>query len=105
ARLLTLRAAAMKDAGLKTTMESSMAKLYAGEVAVKAANECVQIHGGYGFIKDYPAEKVYRDVELCTIGQGTSESERLVIARQLLTDYVTAKVIGKRQTLMNTRPH
>ena len=84
ARLLTLRAAAMKDAGRKTTQESSMAKLFASEVAVKCANECVQIHGGYGFIKDYPAEKFYRDVKLCTIGEGTSEIQRLVIARQLL---------------------
>jgi alkylation response protein AidB-like acyl-CoA dehydrogenase len=86
ARLLTLRAAAMKDAGLKTTLESSMAKLYASEVAVRCANEGVQIHGGYGFIKDYPAEKFYRDVKLCTIGEGTSEIQRLVIARQLLKD-------------------
>jgi hypothetical protein len=86
ARLLTMRAAAMKDAGLKTTLESSMAKLYAGEVAVRCANECVQIHGGYGFIKDYPAEKFYRDVKLCTIGEGTSEIQRLVIARQILKD-------------------
>ncbi len=84
ARLLTRRAAAMKDAGLKTTMESSMAKLFASEVAVKCANEGVQIHGGYGFIKDYPAEKFYRDVKLCTIGEGTSEIQRLVISRQLL---------------------
>ncbi len=84
ARLLTWRAAAMKDAGLNTTLESSMAKLYAGEVAVRCANECVQIHGGYGFIKDYPAEKYYRDVKLCTIGEGTSEIQRMVIARQLL---------------------
>ncbi|MGE0405998.1 MAG: acyl-CoA dehydrogenase [Candidatus Korobacteraceae bacterium] len=86
ARLLTLRAASMKDEGMKTTLESSMAKLYAGEVAVRCANECVQIHGGYGFIKDYPAEKFYRDVKLCTIGEGTSEIQRLVIARQLLKD-------------------
>ena len=86
ARLLTMRAAAMKDAGLKTTMESSMAKLFAGEVAVKCASEGVQIHGGYGFVKDYPAEKYYRDVKLCTIGEGTSEIQRLVIARQLLKD-------------------
>jgi hypothetical protein len=86
ARLLTLRAASMKDAGLKTTLESSMAKLYASEVAVKCANEGLQIHGGYGFIKDYPAEKFYRDVKLCTIGEGTSEIQRLVIARQLLRD-------------------
>ena len=86
ARMLTLRAASMKDAGLKTTLESSMAKLYASEVAVRCANEGVQIHGGYGFIKDYPAEKFYRDVKLCTIGEGTSEIQRLVIARQLLKD-------------------
>lgn len=86
ARLLTHRAAAMKDAGMKTTLESSMAKLYASEVAVKAASEGVQIHGGYGFIKDYPAEKFYRDVKLCTIGEGTSEIQRLVIARQILKD-------------------
>jgi alkylation response protein AidB-like acyl-CoA dehydrogenase len=86
AKLLTLRAAAMKDAGMKTTLESSMAKLYASEVAVRCANEGVQIHGGYGFIKDYPAEKFYRDVKLCTIGEGTSEIQRLVIARQLLRD-------------------
>ena len=86
ARLLTQRAAAMKDAGMKTTQESSMAKLYTSEVAVRCANESVQIHGGYGFIKDYPAEKFYRDVKLCTIGEGTSEIQRLVIARQLLRD-------------------
>src|SRR5579872_273380 len=86
ARLLTMRAASMKDAGMKTTLESSMAKLYASEVAVKCANEGVQIHGGYGFIKDYPAEKFYRDVKLCTIGEGTSEIQRMVIARQILKD-------------------
>ncbi len=86
AKLLTMRSAAMKDAGMKTTLESSMAKLYASEVAVRCANEGVQIHGGYGFIKDYPAEKFYRDVKLCTIGEGTSEIQRLVIARQLLKD-------------------
>jgi hypothetical protein len=86
ARMLTFRAASMKDAGLKTTLESSMAKLFASEVAVKCANEGVQIHGGYGFIKDYPAEKFYRDVKLCTIGEGTSEIQRMVIARQLLKD-------------------
>ncbi|MBZ5522940.1 MAG: acyl-CoA dehydrogenase family protein [Acidobacteriia bacterium] len=86
ARLLTMRAASMKDAGLKTTQESSMAKLYTSEVAVRCANESVQIHGGYGFIKDYPAEKFYRDVKLCTIGEGTSEIQRLVIARQILKD-------------------
>ena len=84
ARLLTHRAAWMKDRGMKTTLESSMAKLHASEVAVRVANECVQIHGGYGYIKDYPAEKFYRDVKLCTIGEGTSEIQRLVIARELL---------------------
>jgi alkylation response protein AidB-like acyl-CoA dehydrogenase len=86
AKLLTFRAASMKDAGMKTTQESSMAKLYASEVAVRCANESVQIHGGYGFIKDYPAERFYRDVKLCTIGEGTSEIQRLVIARQLLKE-------------------
>ncbi len=86
ARLLTMRAAWLKDNHRKTTLESSMAKLYTAEVAVKVANEAVQIHGGYGFIKDYPAEKFYRDVKLCTIGEGTSEIQRLVIARQLLRD-------------------
>ena len=84
ARLLMHRAAWMKDQGMHTTVQSSMAKLYAGEVAVRVANECVQIHGGYGFIKDYPAEKFYRDVKLCTIGEGTSEIQRLVIAREIL---------------------
>ncbi|HEU5401108.1 MAG TPA: acyl-CoA dehydrogenase [Terriglobales bacterium] len=86
ARLLTMRAAWMKDNHMKTTLESSMAKLYTSEVAVRAANEAVQIHGGYGFIKDYPAEKFYRDVKLCTIGEGTSEIQRMVIARQILKD-------------------
>jgi alkylation response protein AidB-like acyl-CoA dehydrogenase len=84
ARLLTYRAAAMKDAGARTTMEAAMAKLYASEIAVKAAEDGVQIHGGYGFVKDYPAEKFFRDVKLTTIGEGTSEIQRLVIARQLL---------------------
>jgi alkylation response protein AidB-like acyl-CoA dehydrogenase len=84
ARLLTYRAAELKAAGARTTLESSMAKLYASEIAVKAADDCVQIHGGYGFVKDYPAEKYYRDVKLTTIGEGTSEIQRLVIARQLL---------------------
>jgi alkylation response protein AidB-like acyl-CoA dehydrogenase len=85
ARLLTYRAAWLADRGdERFTKEASMAKLYAGEIAVRVANEAVQIHGGYGFIKDYPAEKYYRDVKLCTIGEGTSEIQRLVIARQLL---------------------
>jgi alkylation response protein AidB-like acyl-CoA dehydrogenase len=84
ARLLTYRAAYLKDRGARTTLESSMAKLYASEIAVKAADDCVQIHGGYGLVKDYPAEKFFRDVKLTTIGEGTSEIQRLVIARQLL---------------------
>jgi hypothetical protein len=83
ARLLTYRAASLKDRGGRTTIESSMAKLYASEIAVKVADDCVQIHGGYGFVKDYPAEKFFRDVKLTTIGEGTSEIQRLVIARQL----------------------
>jgi alkylation response protein AidB-like acyl-CoA dehydrogenase len=84
ARLLTYRAAYLKDRGVRTTLESSMAKLYASEIAVRAAEDCVQVHGGYGFVKDYPAEKYFRDVKLLTIGEGTSEIQRLVIARQLL---------------------
>jgi alkylation response protein AidB-like acyl-CoA dehydrogenase len=84
ARLLTYRAAQLRDRGSRTTRESSMAKLFASEAAVKAADDCVQIHGGYGFVKDYPAEKYFRDVKLLTIGEGTSEIQRLVIARQLL---------------------
>jgi alkylation response protein AidB-like acyl-CoA dehydrogenase len=85
-RLLTYRAAKMIDAGQRVTRESAMAKLFASESAVWIANEAVQIFGGYGFIKDYPVEKFYRDVKLCTIGEGTSEIQRLVIARQLLKD-------------------
>jgi hypothetical protein len=85
ARLLTYRAAYLRDRGERTTRESSMAKLFASEAAVKAADDCVQIHGGYGFVKDYPAEKYFRDVKLLTIGEGTSEIQRLVIARQLLS--------------------
>jgi alkylation response protein AidB-like acyl-CoA dehydrogenase len=84
ARLLTYRAAYLKDQGKRMTRESSMAKLFASETAVAAADDCVQIHGGYGFVKDYPAEKFFRDVKLVTIGEGTSEIQRLVIARQLL---------------------
>jgi alkylation response protein AidB-like acyl-CoA dehydrogenase len=82
--LLTMRAAQMKDDGKKVTMESAMAKLYASEAACRICDEGVQIHGGYGFIKDYPAEKFYRDVRLCPIGEGTSEIQRMVIARELL---------------------
>ncbi len=84
ARLLTYRAAWLKDQGRRMTLESSMAKLYASEIAVRASEDAVQIHGGYGFVKDYPAEKFFRDVKLTTIGEGTSEVQRLVIARQLL---------------------
>jgi hypothetical protein len=83
-RLLNYRAAWMLDRGQRVTRESSMAKLFASEAAVRIAGEAVQIHGGYGFIKDYPVEKFYRDVKVCTIGEGTSEIQRLVIARQLL---------------------
>jgi alkylation response protein AidB-like acyl-CoA dehydrogenase len=82
--LLTMRAAQMKDQGKNVTREAAMAKLFAGEAACKICDEGVQIHGGYGFIKDYPAEKFYRDVKLCTIGEGTSEIQRMVIARELL---------------------
>ena len=85
ARLLTYRAAFLKDQGHRTTLESAMAKLYSSEIAVRAAEDSVQIHGGYGFVKDYPAEKFFRDVKLTTIGEGTSEIQRLVIARRLLT--------------------
>ncbi len=85
ARLLTYRAAAMRDAGApRTTRESAMAKLFASEAAVRAAENGVQILGGYGFVKDYPAEKFFRDVKLTTIGEGTSEIQRLVIAREIL---------------------
>ncbi len=84
ARLLTERAAAAKDAGEVVTRLSAQAKLYSSEVAVRATERAVQIHGGYGFIKDFPVEKFYRDVKLCTIGEGTSEIQKLVIAKQLL---------------------
>jgi hypothetical protein len=83
ARLLTLRAAELKQRGKRTTKESSMAKLYSSEVAVRVANEAVQIYGGYGFIKEFPVEKYYRDVKLCTIGEGTSEIQRMIIARKI----------------------
>lgn len=84
ARLLTYRAAWLKDQGRRMTLESSMAKLYASESAVRVSEDAVQIFGGYGFVKDYPAEKFFRDVKLTTIGEGTSEVQRLVIARHLL---------------------
>lgn len=84
ARLLMYRAAWMKDQGKKTTKESSMAKLYASEISVRVCEEAVQIHGGYGYTKDYPAEKYWRDSKLCTIGEGTSEIQRMIIAREIL---------------------
>jgi hypothetical protein len=86
ARLLCYRAATLKDTGTKTTTASAMAKLYASEVAVRCTEKGVQIFGGYGFIKEFPAEKYYRDVKLCTIGEGTSEIQRLVIARHILSE-------------------
>ncbi len=86
ARLLTYRSGWMKDNNQRVTKESAMAKLFASEMAVRVCDDALQIHGGYGFIKDYPVEKFYRDVKLCTIGEGTSEIQRLVIARQLLKD-------------------
>ena len=86
ARLLTERAAAAKDAGVTVTKLSAQAKLYASEAAVRATDRAIQIHGGYGFTKDYPVEKYYRDVRLCTVGEGTSEIQKLVIAKQLLSD-------------------
>jgi alkylation response protein AidB-like acyl-CoA dehydrogenase len=84
ASLLVYRAAWMKDQGMKTTLESSMAKLFASEVGVYVADRALQVFGGYGYVKDFPVEKFYRDMKLCTIGEGTSEIQRLVIARELL---------------------
>jgi alkylation response protein AidB-like acyl-CoA dehydrogenase len=86
ARLMTYNAAHIRDKGETARKEASMAKLFASEIAVKAANEAVQIFGGYGFVKDYPAEKFYRDVKLLTIGEGTSEIQRTIIAKELLKD-------------------
>ncbi|MFL0684027.1 MAG: acyl-CoA dehydrogenase family protein [Algoriphagus aquaeductus] len=84
ASLLTFKAADLKNKGQKVTLAGAKAKLYASEVAVSVANEAVQIFGGYGFTKDYPVEKYYRDAKLCTIGEGTSEIQKLVISRELL---------------------
>ncbi|HEY6189353.1 MAG TPA: acyl-CoA dehydrogenase [Pyrinomonadaceae bacterium] len=84
ARLLMYRAAYLKDQGKRVTKESSMAKLYASEMSVRVCEEAIQIHGGYGYTKDYPPEKYWRDSKLCTIGEGTSEIQRIVIAKQLL---------------------
>lgn len=86
ARLMTFKAARLKDEGKNILDIASKAKLFASETATKAANEAVQILGGYGFTKDYPVEKFYRDVKLLTIGEGTSEVQRIVIARTLLQD-------------------
>jgi alkylation response protein AidB-like acyl-CoA dehydrogenase len=86
ARLLTYKAAVKKDKGQPITKEAAMAKLFASEIAEKASSEAVQIFGGYGFVKDYPVEKFYRDVKLCSIGEGTSEIQRIVIARDLLSE-------------------
>ena len=86
ARLLVYQAASLKDQGLPYAKAASMAKLYASEMACRVADEAVQIHGGYGFIKDYPVEKFYRDVKLCTIGEGTSEVQRMVIARHIIKE-------------------
>jgi alkylation response protein AidB-like acyl-CoA dehydrogenase len=79
--LMTRHAGSLKDQGLKVTRESAMAKLFASETAVEVATDGVQIHGGYGYTKDYPAEKYFRDSKLCTIGEGTSEIQKLVISR------------------------
>jgi alkylation response protein AidB-like acyl-CoA dehydrogenase len=84
ARLLILRAAWLKDQGSRVTKESAMAKLYASEAATRACNQGLQIHGGYGYMKDYPVERYLRDAKICEIGEGTSEIQRLLIARQLL---------------------
>jgi len=84
ARLLTYRAAYAQDEREPITLPSAMAKLFASEMAVRVAEDCVQIHGGYGFVKDYPAEKYFRDVKLTTIGEGTSEVQRMIIARHLV---------------------
>jgi hypothetical protein len=83
-RLLTYRAALLKNQKKRSTKESSMAKLYASEMSVRVTNEAIQIHGGYGYVKEYPVEKFYRDAKISTLGEGTSEIQRLVIARQLL---------------------
>jgi alkylation response protein AidB-like acyl-CoA dehydrogenase len=83
ARLLTYRAGYLKDKGVRVTKESAMAKLYAAEAGMRACTKAIQIHGGYGYTKDYPVERFFRDVKLCEIGEGTSEIQRLVIARRL----------------------
>ncbi|MCC6864626.1 MAG: acyl-CoA dehydrogenase family protein [Ignavibacteria bacterium] len=87
ARLLTYKAAKMKDEGKDFKFAASLAKYYASEIAVKATNEAIQIHGGYGFIKEFPVEKLYRDVKLTTIGEGTSEVQKMILARNLVEMY------------------
>ncbi|MCY7362534.1 MAG: acyl-CoA dehydrogenase, partial [Ignavibacteria bacterium] len=87
ARLLVYRAAVLKDNKKEINLSASMAKYYASEIATKATNEAIQIHGGYGFLKDFPVEKLYRDVKLMTIGEGTSEVQKMVIARNILNMY------------------
>ncbi|MCX7878655.1 MAG: acyl-CoA dehydrogenase [Ignavibacteria bacterium] len=87
ARLLTYKAAKLKDEGKDFKFAASMAKYYASEIATRATNEAIQIHGGYGFIKDFPVEKLYRDVKLTTIGEGTSEVQKMIMARQLVEMY------------------
>ena len=84
AEMLTMQAADLKNRGESMTKESAMAKYFASEVAVKVSNEAVQVFGGYGYTKDFPVEKFYRDSKLCTIGEGTSEIQKLVISRELL---------------------
>ena len=84
ARLLTFKAAWMKDNGMKVTLEAAQAKMFASEASVAIAEDAVQIHGGYGYTKDYPVEKLWRDSKLLTIGEGTSEVQRMVIARNVL---------------------
>jgi alkylation response protein AidB-like acyl-CoA dehydrogenase len=84
ARLMVYRAAWLKDRGKRFSREAAMAKLYASEAAGRACNKAIQIHGGYGYTRDYPVERYWRDARLCEIGEGTSEIQRLVIARQLL---------------------
>ena len=84
ASLLTQKASELKNQKLNVTQQGAMAKYFASEVCVKVASEAVQIHGGYGFTKDFPVEKFFRDAKLCTIGEGTSEIQKLVIARKIL---------------------
>ena len=86
AELMTRNAADLKEAGQRMTKEGAMCKLYASEICVEVANEGVQVHGGYGYTKDFPAEKFYRDSKLCTIGEGTSEIQKLVISRLILAE-------------------